>query len=217
MTDPTWTAVDDYWAGALLAPDPALEAARRANDAAGLPAIDVSPEQGKLLHLLARSVRARRVLEIGTLGGYSTIWLARALPADGELITCELDPDHARVATANLARAGLDRVVRVRVGPAAATLATLDGTFDLVFVDADKASNVEYVREALRLSHPGTVLVVDNVVRGGRVLDVGGADDAVRGSRALLQYLATEDRLDATVIQTVGRKGYDGFLYGVVR
>ena len=215
--DPTWTAVDDYWSGALLRPDPVLDAAVEANAAGGLPAIDVSPEQGKLLHLLARSTGARRILEVGTLGGYSTIWLARALPADGELITCELQPAHAEVARANLARAGLAQRVDVRVGPAADTLAELTGVFDLVFIDADKASNVTYLEHALRLSRPGSVIIVDNVVRRGRVVDAGSNDGTVLGTRRLAAALHTDDRLDATVIQTVGRKGYDGFLYAVVR
>jgi predicted O-methyltransferase YrrM len=217
VDDPTWKAVDDYWSGALLDPDPVLDATHEANVAAGLPAVDVSPPQGKLLHLLARSVAARRILEVGTLGGYSTIWLARALPADGQLITCELRPEHAAVARSNLARAGLSGVVEVLVGPAVRTLAGLTGTFDLVFIDADKASNVAYLRAALRLSRPGTVIVVDNVVRDGAVLDPGSTDDTVRGTRALAQELAAEPRVDATVIQTVGGKGYDGFLYAVVR
>jgi predicted O-methyltransferase YrrM len=215
--DPTWTAVDDYWSGALLRPDPVLDATIEANATGGLPAIDVSPEQGKLLHLLARSTGARRILEIGTLGGYSTIWLARALPADGELITCELQPAHAEVARANLARAGLAQRVDVRVGPAAATLAGLTGVFDLVFIDADKASNVTYLEHALRMSRPGTVIIVDNVVRRGRVVDADSQDGTVLGTRRLAAALHADDRLDATVIQTVGRKGYDGFLYGVVR
>lgn len=213
MPDPTWKAVDDYWTGKLLAPDPVLDAALEANIAGGLPAIDVSPAQGKLLSLLARSIGARRILEVGTLGGYSTIWLARALPADGELITCEIDPRHAEVARANLARAGLDAVVDVRVGPAAETLAGLDGPFDLTFVDADKASNATYFREALRLSRPGSVIIVDNVVRRGAVADAGSTSPDVLGTRELAEAVAAEPGVDATVIQTVGGKGYDGFLY----
>jgi predicted O-methyltransferase YrrM len=217
MDDPTWASVDDYWSSRLLAADPALDAARTANAAAGLPPIDVSAPFGKLLHLLARTSRARRILEIGTLGGYSTIWLARALPGDGELITCELRPEHAEVARANLARAGLAGVVDVRVGPALQTLAGLTGAFDLVFIDADKMSNAAYVGEALRLSRPGTVIIVDNVVRGGAVIDDGSTDEAVLGTRRLADALAAEPRVDATVIQTVGGKAYDGFLYALVR
>jgi predicted O-methyltransferase YrrM len=217
MDTTTWGSVDDFFSGHLLAPDPVLDAALEANALAGLPAIDVTPAQGKLLHLLARSVGARRILEVGTLGGYSTIWLARALPADGELVTCEINPDHADVARSNLARAGLEPRVDIRVGPAIETLPGLDGPFDLVFVDADKPSNPDYFREALRLSRPGTVIVVDNVVRGGRVADAGSDDPAVVGTRTLADVVGREPRVDATVIQTVGPKGYDGFLLALVR
>lgn len=217
MDSKTWQSVDDYFAGQLFAPDPALDAALEANARAHLPAIDVSPAEGKLLHLLARTVGARRILEIGTLGGYSTIWLARALPADGRLVTCEINPDHAEVARANLAHAGLAGVVEVRVGPALDTLPTLDGPFDLAFIDADKQSNSEYFRHALRLSRPGTMIIVDNVVRGGLVADAASPDPAVRGTRAVAEAIAREPRVDATVIQTVGRKGYDGFLLALVR
>lgn len=217
MIDRTWHAVESYFDSTLIAPDPVLDAALEANALAGLPSIDVSPAQGKLLHLLARSVGARRILEIGTLGGYSTIWLARALPADGELVTCEVDPTHAEVARANVARAGLDGVVDVRVGPALDTLPTLEGPFDLAFIDADKQSNAEYFRHALRLSRPGTMIVVDNVARGGRVADADNADPDVRGTRAVAEAIAQEPRVDATVVQTVGSKGYDGFLLALVR
>ena len=212
-----WSAVDAFFADRLVRSDAALDAVLAANAAAGLPPHDVSPLQGRFLEILVRMIRARRVLEIGTLGGYSTIWLARALPADGELITCELQPAHAEVARANLARAGLVQRVDVRVGPAAVTLADLTGVFDLVFIDADKASNVTYLEHALRLSRPGTVIIVDNVVRRGRVVDADSNDGTVLGTRRLAAALHTDDRLDATVIQTVGRKGYDGFLYAVVR
>ena len=217
MNEHVWQSVDEYSTGRLLAPDPVLDAALEANALAGLPAIDVSPAQGKLLHLLARSVGARRILEVGTLGGYSTIWLARALPAGGRLVTCEIDPRHAEVARANLARAGLDGVAEVRVGPAKDTLQTLEGPFDLAFIDADKPSNPEYFRHALRLSRPGSMIVVDNVVRGGRVADAGSDDPAVRGTRAVIEAIGQEPRVDATVVQTVGSKGYDGFLMALVR
>ena len=217
MDTRTWQSVDGFFTGQLLAPDPVLDAALEANAVAGLPEIDVSPAQGKLLHLLARSVGARRILEIGTLGGYSTIWLARALPADGQVVTCEINPDHAEVARANLARAGLDGVVEVRVGRALDTLPTLEGPFDLTFIDADKQSNAEYFRQALRLSRPGTMIVVDNVVRGGRVADAYNRDPDVRGTRAVAELIAQEPRVDATVVQTVGSKGYDGFLLALVR
>jgi predicted O-methyltransferase YrrM len=215
MTE-VWRSVDEYFTGQLLAPDPVLDAALEANALGGLPTIDVSPAQGKLLHLLARSVGARRILEVGTLGGYSTIWLARALPADGRLVTCELDPHHAEVARANLARAGLDPVVDVRVGPALDTLPTLDGPFDLAFIDADKASNAEYFRHALRLSRPGSMIVVDNVVRGGRVVEADSDDPSIVGTRGVTEAIAAEPRVEATIVQTVGAKGYDGFLLAVV-
>ncbi|MCX6463461.1 MAG: O-methyltransferase [Pseudonocardiales bacterium] len=212
----TWNAVEDYYDGLLLGEDPALDAAREANAAAGLPPIDVSPAQGKMLHLLARAIGARRVLEVGTLGGYSTIWLARAVQPEGSVVTCELDPHHAAVARANLERAGLAETVDVRVGPALRTLEGLTGPFDLAFVDADKTSNAEYFAHAVRLSRPGGVIVVDNVVRGGRVVDADG-DEAVAGTRRFAAALAAEERVDATVIQTVGSKGHDGFALAVVR
>ncbi len=217
MDGRTWEKVDEYFGGQLIGPDPVLDAVHEANALAGLPAIDVSPAQGKLLHLLARTVGARRILEVGTLGGYSTIWLGRALPADGELVTCEINPAHAEVARANIARAGLDGIVDVRVGPALDTLPTLEGPFDLAFIDADKQSNAEYFRHALRLSRPGTMIVVDNVVRGGRVADTYNSDPDVRGTRAVAEAIAHEPRVEATVVQTVGSKGYDGFLLALVR
>lgn len=217
MSEATWRAVDDYYGGLLLDPDTALDAALEANAAAGLPAIDVSPAQGKMLHLLARAVGARRILEIGTLGGYSTIWLARAVQPEGVVVTCEIDPHHARVAAENVARAGLADTVDVRVGPALETLAGLTGPFDLTFVDADKPSNAEYFAHALRLSRPGGVIVVDNVVRNGRVLDPSGGAADVAGTRRFAEVLAAEERVDATVIQTVGGKGYDGFALAVVK
>jgi predicted O-methyltransferase YrrM len=213
----TWKAVDDYWAGQVLVPDPVLDAALEANAAGGLPPIDVSPLQGKLLHLLARSIGARRILEIGTLGAYSTIWLARALPPGGQLITCERTPRHAEIARTNLDRAGLGDVVQVRVGRAIDTLSGLGGPFDLAFIDADKSSNAEYFHEALRLSRPGGVIIVDNVVRGGAVADAGSTSRDVLGTRELAEAVAAEPRVDATVVQTVGGKSYDGFMYILVR
>ena len=211
--------VDAYIADRLLGDDPALTAALADATAAGLPPIAVAPVQGKLLHLLARSAGARCILEVGTLGGYSTIWLARALPDGGRLITCELDPHHAAVARASLERAGLDNRVEVRVGPAATTLAEMadgDGGFDFVFIDADKPNNVTYLRAALALARPGATIVVDNVVREGRVADAASTDPRVIGSRALFDAVAAEPRLSATAIQTVGAKGWDGFLLAVV-
>jgi predicted O-methyltransferase YrrM len=217
MTEDLWKAVDDYFTGHLLPPDPVLDAALEANAQGRLPAIDVSAAQGALLQMLARSIGARRILEVGTLGGYSTIWLARALPSDGSLVTCELDPHHAEVASANLKRAGLDGLVDVRVGPALDTLPTLEGPFDLAFIDADKVSNAAYFEQAVRLSRPGGLIIVDNVVRGGRVVETDDADPAVVGTRRVVEAVAAEPRVEATVIQTVGAKGYDGFLIARVR
>jgi predicted O-methyltransferase YrrM len=215
MTQAVWTEVDQYLTDALVPPDPALDAALAASDAAGLPAINVAPNQGKLLHLLARLRGARRILEIGTLAGYSTIWLARALPADGELITLEIDARHAEVATANLANAGLTDRASVRVGPALDTLPTLTGPFDLVFIDADKPNNPDYFEWALRLSTVGTVIIVDNVVRGGKIVN-GAGDEAVQGARRVIELMAAEPRVSATAIQTVGSKSYDGFAIALV-
>jgi predicted O-methyltransferase YrrM len=213
-----WTAVDDYLDGLLTRPDDALHAAQASGDEAGLPAIAVAPNQGKLLNLLARQAGARSILEIGTLGGYSTIWLARALPADGKLVTCEYEPKHAEVAKANLARAGFgEDVVEIKVGAALDTLPTLTGPFDFIFVDADKNNSANYVRAALELSRPGTTIVVDNVVRQGRVTDAASTDPDVVGVREMFDVLAAEPRLDATAVQTVGAKGHDGFVLALVR
>lgn len=217
MTEPLWAAVDDYWTGKLNAPDPALDAALADSAEAGLPPIAVTPAMGKMLQLLARTVNARRILEIGTLGGYSTIWLARALPPDGELVTCEIDEHHAAVAAANLARAEVEKLVDIRVGPARATLQGLDGPFDFAFVDADKASGAEYFRECVRLVRPGGLIVVDNVVRQGKIVDAGSTDAAVMGTWRLADAIAAEPKVDATVLQTVGGKEYDGFLLAAVR
>jgi predicted O-methyltransferase YrrM len=215
---PDWKRVDDYIVEALLPPDPVLDAVLEANAAAGLPAIDVAPNQGQFLHLLARMVGARRILEIGTLGGYSTIWLARALPQDGRLVTLEYSERHAEVARRNLARAGLDKITEVRVGPALDSLAKLadesDGNtapFDLVFIDADKVNNPRYVEWSLKLTRPGSLIILDNVVRDGAVTDATSDDPSVRGTREALDLFATHPKLTATAIQTVGSKGYDGF------
>jgi predicted O-methyltransferase YrrM len=217
---PGWAEVDRYIEEKLIGEDAALEAALAANKAAGLPAIDVSPAQGKMLYLFARMAGARRILEIGTLGGYSTIWLARALPADGRLVTLEIDPHHAEVARGNLARADVADKVDIIVGPARQTLDRLvaEGTdpFDLVFLDADKPSNPDYLRLSLELSRPGTVLVCDNVVREGEVANAGSRDPNVQGSRGLFDALAKAPRLSATAIQTVGSKKWDGFALAVV-
>ena len=218
MTDKTWAEVDDYLSGALLAPDPVLDDALADSAAAGLPHIAVAPNQGKLLNLLARQAGARSILEIGTLGGYSTIWLARALPAGGKLVTCEYEPKHAEVARANLARAGFgEDVVAIKVGAALDTLPTLTGPFDFIFVDADKRNLANYVRLSLELSRPGTTIVVDNVVRQGRVTDATSTDPDVLGVREMFDVLAAEPRLDATAVQTVGSKGHDGFALALVR
>jgi predicted O-methyltransferase YrrM len=213
MSKDLWSSVDRYMQSALLQPDPALEDALKSNAAAGLPAIDVAPNQGKLLYLIAQLLGARRILEIGTLGGYSTIWLARALPAGGTLVTLEVDPKHAEVARANLARAGLTQVVDVRVGRALDTLTALAGQrFDLVFIDADKPNNPAYLAWALRLTRLGSAIVVDNVVREGAILDATSDDPRIQGTRSLFEAIAREPRLEATAIQTVGGKGHDGFV-----
>ncbi len=221
MTQQQWTAVDDYITGALLEPDEALDAALAASAAAGLPAIAVSPAQGKLLNLLARMMKARRILEVGTLGGYSTIWLARALPSDGRVITLEYQQRHAEVARANIARAGLADLVDVRVGAALDTLPLLaediEGElFDLVFIDADKQHNADYFTWSMRLTRPGGVIIVDNVVREGKVLDEQSEDRDVQGVRRLNDVMAADPSVSATAIQTVGAKGYDGFAIAVV-
>ncbi|MGA7341575.1 MAG: O-methyltransferase [Terracidiphilus sp.] len=217
---PVWTAVDGYF-GDLLAPaDAQLNAALRANRKAGLPVIDVSPLQGKFLHLLVRITRARRVLEIGTLGGYSTIWMARALPRGGRIVSIEFSPLHADVARWNLRNAGLLGRVDLHVGRALDVLPVLEssgaGPFDLVFIDADKGNNPHYLRWALKLSRPGTTIVVDNVVRDGKVINAKSADPDIVGTRRMTKMLAAERRLSATVLQNVGMKGYDGFALAVV-
>jgi predicted O-methyltransferase YrrM len=212
----TWTAVDEY-VGALCGEDDAMVQTNAAARAAGLPAIGVSAAQGRLLELLVQIQGASRVLEVGTLAGYSTMWLARSLRGPGpHVTTLELDPRHAAVAVENLGRAGLSEVVDVRVGPAVNSLAALVeervDPFDLVFIDADKPSNVVYLEAALRLTKPGAVIVVDNVVRGGAVADAAAEDERVQGSRAVIDRVAHDPNLSGTVIQTVGAKGYDGFL-----
>jgi predicted O-methyltransferase YrrM len=220
MTSQLWSAVDDYICDLLVPPDPALDAALADSAAAGLPAITVTPNQGMLLALLVQLRSARTVLEVGTLGGYSTIWLARAMGPEGRLITLEVDPRHADVARRNIARAGLSDVVDVRLGAALDTLPQLaaegEGPFDLAFIDADKPNNAEYFQWALRLSRPGSVIVVDNVVRDGAVLDAASTDPAVRGTRRLYEVMGAEPRVGATAIQTVGGKGYDGFAIAFV-
>jgi predicted O-methyltransferase YrrM len=226
MSAEIWSAVDSYIAGQLIGSDPALEQALRDSSAAGLPAIAVTPAQGKLLELLARVQGARTILELGTLGGYSTIWLARALPAGGRLVTLEAEPRYAEVAQVNIARAGFGDVVEIRLGPALETLPGLAaegaGPFDLIFIDADKGNYPGYFEWALKLSRPGTVIIGDNVVRDGAILDPGAKDpltgdtELIRGVRRFYELLASETRVSATAIQTVGDKGYDGFVLALV-
>ena len=214
MTDPA--DVDTYIVERLIPADAGLDTALAANAAAGLPSIDVSAAQGKMLHLFALMVGARRILEVGTLGGYSTIWLARGLAPGGRLVTCEIDPHHAATARANLDRAGVGTLVEIRVGAASDTLAAMiaagEGGFDLIFIDADKPGNVAYLTATLALVRPGATIVVDNVVRRGEVADAASTDPRVIGSRALFDAVAAEPRLTATAIQTVGAKHWDGFL-----
>lgn len=220
MSSDPWQAVDEYLAGVLVPEDEALTAALKANAAAGLPAHDVSPLQGKFLRLLAGAIGAKSILEIGTLGGYSTIWLARALPPGGRLVTLEANPQHAAVAQANLERAGLSSKVEVLVGRAIDTLPQLEAKgfspFDLIFIDADKPSNPQYLAWALRLSRPGTLIIGDNVVRDGAVVNPESTDPNVQGVRRFLDLLAAEPRLIATALQTVGSKGWDGFAIALV-
>jgi predicted O-methyltransferase YrrM len=215
-----WDAVDRYTAGLLVGEDAALEEASNASTAAGLPAIAVSPNQGKMLHLLVQIHRASRILELGTLGGYSTIWMARALPADGRLVTLELDPAYAAVAEQSIAGAGLSELVEIRVGPALDSLHALrdEGIepFDLIFIDADKKSTPEYFEQALELCRAGGVILVDNVVRDGAVVDPDTEDPGVQGMRRFLELAAAEPRISATTIQTVGSKGYDGFVLALL-
>ncbi|MBR8157830.1 O-methyltransferase [Burkholderia cenocepacia] len=220
MNQDRWNQVDAYFSATLVPSDAVLDAALAASDAAGLPAINVAPNQGKLLQLLATIRGARRILEVGTLGGYSTIWLARALPPGGSLVTLELNPAHAKVATENIARAGFAQVVSVVVGSAKDSLARLIDTgeapFDFIFIDADKDNNAVYLDAALKLSRPGTVIVVDNVVRGGRMADPDNREPDVVGVREGFARLVAEPALATTAVQTVGQKGWDGFSISIV-
>ena len=218
MSQNAWSDVDTYIGANLLADaDPVFEAVLRANAAGGLPAIDVSPTQGKFLNLLVTISGARRILEIGTLGAYSTIWMAKALPSGGSMVTLEYAAKHAAVARENLARAGVLDRVEVMVGPALDSLPRLSAAFDLIFIDADKPNNSNYLQWALKLSHPGTIIVLDNVVRDGRVLESKSGDANVKGARGAFELLRAEPRIDATALQTVGLKGWDGFVLGLVR
>jgi predicted O-methyltransferase YrrM len=221
MSQNLWTAVDAYFTDALLTPDPVLEATLKDSDAAGLPQVNVAPNQGKLLQLLTRMQGAKKILEIGTLGAYSTIWLARALPKDGRLITLEANPVHADVAQKNIVRSNLSHLVEIRVGKAVDTLPLLEqenaGPFDFIFIDADKPSNPDYLAWSLKLSRPGTVIIADNVVRNGEVTNPNTTDPNVIGVRRFFDLLSAEPRVSATAIQTVGSKGYDGFALGIVK
>jgi predicted O-methyltransferase YrrM len=215
-----WTAVDEYLTDLLIPSDPALEAALEDSDAAGLPPINVTPTQGKLLWLFARLINAHKILELGTLGAYSTIWLARSLPKEGRLITLEANPEHAEVASANLQRARLTDRVELRVGPGLDLLPVLatEGVapFDLIFIDADKVGTADYFVWALKLSRPGTLIITDNVIRQGAVADAKSKDPNVVGMRRFFELLAKEKGVSATAIQTVGSKGYDGFALAIV-
>lgn len=220
MAEEQWAAVDQYFTELLVRPDAALDAALRANAEAGLPAHDVSATQGKLLELLVRLHGAQRVLEIGTLGGYSTICLARGLPSGGRVVTLEIDPERARIALANVHRAGVGDAVEIRIGPALQSLPQLQAEgmapFDFIFIDADKPNNPSYLEWALALSRPGTLIVADNVVRDGAVIDAGSTDANVLGIRRFIELVGANPRLSATAIQTVGSKGYDGFALAIV-
>jgi predicted O-methyltransferase YrrM len=220
MDDTRWTDVDCFITDTLLPKDPAFEEALRAEEEGGLPPINVSAPQGMLLHVLARAIGARRVLEIGTLAGYSTIWLARAVGGQGRVITLEIDPHHAEIARGNFAQAGVDGIVDVRVGPALESLASIEkeggAPFDLVFIDADKATYPDYVSWALRLSRPGTLIIIDNVVREGKILEPSPSDPNVVGTRRALELLGEAPQVVATALQTVGTKGYDGLAVALV-
>jgi predicted O-methyltransferase YrrM len=221
MSQDLWTSVDRYITETLIPADPVLEAALTASTKAGLPPIAVAPNQGKWLMILAQAIGARSILEMGSLGGYSTIWLARALPPDGKLVTLEADPKHAEVARSNVARAGLADKVEVRLGKALETLPeiALEGhaPFDFIFIDADKGNYPGYLEWAIKLSHPGTMIIGDNVVRDGAVIDPANNDPSVQGVRRMNEIIAAEPRLTATAIQTVGSKGYDGFMIAIVK
>lgn len=220
MNEQQWNAMDEYLTSQLLPPDTPLAAALEASAQAGLPSINVAPNQGKLLHLLAKLRGARRILELGTLGGYSTIWLARALPRNGHLVSLEANSDYAQIARTNIERAGLSDVVSIEVGAAAQTLEKLVADhaepFDMIFLDADKKSYPEYLRLSLQLSRPGTLIVGDNVIRRGRIADLASTDPDVIGLHEFFRLLATDPRLDSTAVQTVGSKGWDGFSLSIV-
>jgi predicted O-methyltransferase YrrM len=220
MSHELWAAVDRYFCEQFHLSDSALDAAMQANAAAGLPAIDVAPNQGKLLHVLARLTHSKKILEVGTLGGYSTIWLARALPPGGRLISLEFNPNHAKVAASNIQRAGLSDRVDIRVGAALDSLPRIEkeglAPFDFIFIDADKPNNPGYLEWAIQLSRPGTLIIVDNVVRDGAISDSASTDPTILGTRKMFGLMSRDARLSCTALQTVGSKGYDGFALAMV-
>ncbi|WP_239461942.1 O-methyltransferase [Occallatibacter savannae] len=215
-----WDKVDSFFTDALIPPDPALDAATAANRNAALPAIDVTPLQGRFLELMIRATAAQRVLEIGTLGGYSTIWMARAVGPNGKVITLELDPHHAEVAQRNFQEAGVSDRIELRLGPASESLAALirekSAPFDFIFIDADKSGYPEYIQQSLKLSRPGTLIIADNVVRDGKVIEPHSPDPNIQGVRRFTELIAAQPRLSSTVLQTVGSKGYDGLAISIV-
>jgi predicted O-methyltransferase YrrM len=218
MNEKTWEEVDQYFTAKLHKKDQMMDEVMTANEKAEMPLIDVSPSQGKMLHMLVKMKGAKRILEIGTLGGYSSIWMAGALPEDGSLITLEYSEKHAEVARGNIRKAGLEDKVKILTGAALDTLPSLKGRkFDFIFIDADKRNNPHYIKWAIELSFPGTVIITDNVVRGGKVTDSRSSDENIKGVRAFIDILSDSDLIDSTAIQTVGTKGYDGFVIGIVK
>ncbi|OAT82596.1 methyltransferase [Bacillus sp. MKU004] len=217
MNEKTWKEVDQYFTAKLHKKDQLMNEVMKANEEAQMPSIDVSPSQGKMLHMLVKMKGAKRILEIGTLGGYSSIWMARALPENGSLITLEYSEKHAEVARGNIRKAGLENKVKILTGAALDTLPSLKGQkFDFIFIDADKKNNPHYIKWAIELSEPGTVIITDNVVRGGRVIDAKSPDENIKGVRTFIDILSDSELIDSTAIQTVGTKGYDGFVIGIV-
>jgi predicted O-methyltransferase YrrM len=217
MNEKTWKEVDQYFTAKLHKKDQLMNEVMKANEEAQMPSIDVSPSQGKMLHMLVKMKGAKRILEIGTLGGYSSIWMARALPENGSLITLEYSEKHAEVARGNIRKAGLENKVKILTGAALDTLPSLKGQkFDFIFIDADKKNNPHYIKWAIELSEPGTVIITDNVVRGGRVIDAKSPDENIKGVRTFIDILSDSELIDSTAIQIVGTKGYDGFVIGIV-
>jgi predicted O-methyltransferase YrrM len=219
MSQDLYTAVDNYLAETLIPPDPVLDAVLKSCEDAGLPAIAVTPTQGKFLQIIARVINAKRILEVGTLGGYSTIWLARALPPNGQIFTLEFNPKHADIAQQNFRRANVESFIHLHVGAALDTLpkiAASNPPFDLIFIDADKKNNPHYFQWALKLAHPGSIIIIDNVVREGKVIDADSEDPDIVGTRQVLSDIANEPRVSATALQTSDAKGHDGFALALV-